>query len=79
MTSFDAYADYQQRRGSSTAWTWEHQAMTGARMVPIVAMRERMHAAHRRPILARCRAHPPETTIFIAVCACCSSAAGHFS
>ncbi len=34
VTSFAAYADYQERRGSNTAWTWEHQAMTRARMVP---------------------------------------------
>ncbi|MFO1178532.1 MAG: bifunctional [glutamate--ammonia ligase]-adenylyl-L-tyrosine phosphorylase/[glutamate--ammonia-ligase] adenylyltransferase [Ottowia sp.] len=34
VTSFGAYADYQQQRGSNTAWTWEHQAMTRARMVP---------------------------------------------
>lgn len=34
VTRFDAYADYQQRRGSNTAWTWEHQAITRARMVP---------------------------------------------
>ena len=34
VTRFDAYADYQQQRGSNTAWTWEHQAMTRARMVP---------------------------------------------
>lgn len=34
VTSFDAYADYQQNRGSNTAWTWEHQAMTRARMIP---------------------------------------------
>lgn len=33
VTTFDAYADYQQRRGSNTAWTWEHQAMTRARFV----------------------------------------------
>ena len=75
VTSFDAYANYQQRRGSNTAWTWEHQAMTRARFVlgsealqarfdavreavitserdraalhdEIVAMRERMRAAH---------------------------------
>ncbi|MDB5881861.1 MAG: glutamate-ammonia-ligase adenylyltransferase (Glutamine-synthetase adenylyltransferase)-like protein, partial [Ramlibacter sp.] len=31
ITTFDAYANYQQRRGSNTAWTWEHQAMTRAR------------------------------------------------
>jgi glutamate-ammonia-ligase adenylyltransferase len=75
VTSFDAYANYQQRRGSNTAWTWEHQAMTRARFVmgsealksrfdavreavitserdpmalrdEIVAMRERVRAAH---------------------------------
>lgn len=30
---FEAFADYQQQRGSNTAWTWEHQAMTRARFV----------------------------------------------
>jgi glutamate-ammonia-ligase adenylyltransferase len=33
VTTFDAYANYQQQRGSNTAWTWEHQAMTRARFV----------------------------------------------
>lgn len=33
VTSFQSYADYQQQRGSNTAWTWEHQAMTRARFV----------------------------------------------
>ena len=33
VTSFDSYANYQQQRGSNTAWTWEHQAMTRARFV----------------------------------------------
>ena len=33
VTSFSAYANYQQQRGSNTAWTWEHQAMTRARFV----------------------------------------------
>ena len=33
VTSFAAYANYQQQRGSNTAWTWEHQAMTRARFV----------------------------------------------
>ncbi|MEX1166333.1 MAG: bifunctional [glutamate--ammonia ligase]-adenylyl-L-tyrosine phosphorylase/[glutamate--ammonia-ligase] adenylyltransferase [Hydrogenophaga sp.] len=31
VTSFEAYAAYQSQRGSNTAWTWEHQAMTRAR------------------------------------------------
>jgi glutamate-ammonia-ligase adenylyltransferase len=33
ITSFASYANYQQQRGSNTAWTWEHQAMTRARWV----------------------------------------------
>jgi glutamate-ammonia-ligase adenylyltransferase len=33
ITTFSAYANYQQQRGSNTAWTWEHQAMTRARFV----------------------------------------------
>jgi glutamate-ammonia-ligase adenylyltransferase len=33
ITTFDAYSKYQQGRGSNTAWTWEHQAMTRARFV----------------------------------------------
>jgi glutamate-ammonia-ligase adenylyltransferase len=33
ITTFEAYGDYQQGRGSNTAWTWEHQAMTRARFV----------------------------------------------
>jgi glutamate-ammonia-ligase adenylyltransferase len=33
ITSFMSYANYQQQRGSNTAWTWEHQAMTRARCV----------------------------------------------
>ena len=31
VTSLEAFADYQTQRGSNTAWTWEHQAMTRAR------------------------------------------------
>jgi glutamate-ammonia-ligase adenylyltransferase len=33
VTSFESYSKYQQQRGSNTAWTWEHQAMTRARCV----------------------------------------------
>jgi glutamate-ammonia-ligase adenylyltransferase len=33
VTTFSAFEDYQQQRGSNTAWTWEHQAMTRARFV----------------------------------------------
>ncbi|MGZ5181020.1 MAG: bifunctional [glutamate--ammonia ligase]-adenylyl-L-tyrosine phosphorylase/[glutamate--ammonia-ligase] adenylyltransferase [Ramlibacter sp.] len=33
VTTFAAYEKYQLGRGSNTAWTWEHQAMTRARCV----------------------------------------------
>jgi glutamate-ammonia-ligase adenylyltransferase len=33
ITTFEGFANYQQQRGSNTAWTWEHQAMTRARFV----------------------------------------------
>jgi glutamate-ammonia-ligase adenylyltransferase len=33
VTSFTAFENYQRGRGSNTAWTWEHQAMTRARCV----------------------------------------------
>ncbi|RYF80661.1 MAG: bifunctional [glutamate--ammonia ligase]-adenylyl-L-tyrosine phosphorylase/[glutamate--ammonia-ligase] adenylyltransferase [Comamonadaceae bacterium] len=41
-TTFEAYEKYQLGRGSNTAWTWEHQAMTRARCVlgePALAQR----------------------------------------
>jgi glutamate-ammonia-ligase adenylyltransferase len=40
---FQAYADYQQQRGSNTAWTWEHQAITRARLIidPRASLAER--------------------------------------
>jgi len=31
VSDFDAFFTYQTQRGSNTAWTWEHQAMTRAR------------------------------------------------
>ena len=34
VTSFDAFERYQLQRGTNTAWTWEHQAMTRSRFVP---------------------------------------------
>lgn len=33
VSPFEAFADYQLQRGSNTAWTWEHQAITRARLV----------------------------------------------
>ncbi len=53
ITSFDAYANYQQQRGSNTAWTWEHQAMTRARCVlGDAALRERFDAVRLAVITA---------------------------
>ena len=31
VTSYHSFDDYQRQRGSNTAWTWEHQALTRAR------------------------------------------------
>jgi glutamate-ammonia-ligase adenylyltransferase len=51
ITSFDSYANYQQQRGSNTAWTWEHQAMTRARCVlGDAAMRQRFDAVREAVI-----------------------------
>lgn len=51
VTSFEAYANYQQQRGSNTAWTWEHQAMTRARCVlGSPALRERFDEVRRAVI-----------------------------
>lgn len=33
VSTFNAFENYQRGRGSNTAWTWEHQAMTRARFV----------------------------------------------
>ena len=53
ITTFDAYAKYQQRRGSNTAWTWEHQAMTRARFVlGEAAMKQRFDAVREAVITA---------------------------
>ena len=51
ITTFEAYANYQQRRGSNTAWTWEHQAMTRARFVlGEESLRERFDAVREAVI-----------------------------
>ncbi len=53
ITTFDAYANYQQQRGSNTAWTWEHQAMTRARfVVGDAALRARFDAIRQSVIAA---------------------------
>ena len=51
ITPFEAYANYQQRRGSNTAWTWEHQAMTRARFVlGSASLRQRFDEVRRAVI-----------------------------
>ena len=53
VTHFDAFATYQGQRGSNTAWTWEHQAMTRARLVlGTDAMRLRFDAIRQSVITA---------------------------
>ena len=53
ITTFDAYVNYQQRRGSNTAWTWEHQAMTRARFVAgMESLREPFDAVRQAVITA---------------------------
>ncbi|WP_029527107.1 bifunctional [glutamate--ammonia ligase]-adenylyl-L-tyrosine phosphorylase/[glutamate--ammonia-ligase] adenylyltransferase [Polaromonas glacialis] len=53
VTPFEAYANYQQRRGSNTAWTWEHQAMTRARFVlGSASLRQRFDEVRRAVITA---------------------------
>lgn len=52
VTSIDAFERYQAGRGSNTAWTWEHQALTRARFAagaPAVAPR---FEATRRAVLS---------------------------
>ena len=53
ITTFDSYAAYQQQRGSNTAWTWEHQAMTRARFcLGDEALRQRFDAVREAVITA---------------------------
>jgi glutamate-ammonia-ligase adenylyltransferase len=53
VTSFASYSAYQQQRGSNTAWTWEHQAMTRARCVlGDASLRQRFDAVRLRVITA---------------------------
>ena len=53
ITPFEAYANYQQQRGSNTAWTWEHQAMTRARFVlGEASLRQRFDEVRRAVITA---------------------------
>lgn len=54
ITSFDSYANYQQQRGSNTAWTWEHQAMTRARcLVGTPVMQQRFDTIRTSVLTAK--------------------------
>ena len=53
VTSLEAFADYQTQRGSNTAWTWEHQAMTRARSCSgETSLREKLEAVRMQVINA---------------------------
>ncbi|MFZ2737298.1 MAG: bifunctional [glutamate--ammonia ligase]-adenylyl-L-tyrosine phosphorylase/[glutamate--ammonia-ligase] adenylyltransferase [Burkholderiaceae bacterium] len=53
VSSFQAFANYQQQRGSNSAWTWEHQAMTRARCVlGASSLRQRFDAVRRAVIVS---------------------------
>jgi [glutamine synthetase] adenylyltransferase / [glutamine synthetase]-adenylyl-L-tyrosine phosphorylase len=53
VTSLEAYQRYQAGRGSNTAWTWEHQALTRARFAAgAVAVAEPFEATRRTVLIA---------------------------
>ena len=51
VTSIDAFETYQAGRGSNTAWTWEHQALTRARFAAGAAGIAPRFEATRRAVL----------------------------
>ncbi len=53
VTSIDAFERYQAGRGSNTAWTWEHQALTRARFCAGTAELAPRFEAVRRGVLVR--------------------------
>ncbi len=55
VTSIDAFERYQQGRGSNTAWTWEHQAITRARWCAGLATLAQRVEAVRRGVLTATR------------------------
>ncbi|MFO1288723.1 MAG: bifunctional [glutamate--ammonia ligase]-adenylyl-L-tyrosine phosphorylase/[glutamate--ammonia-ligase] adenylyltransferase, partial [Rubrivivax sp.] len=59
VTTVDAYERYQVGRGSNTAWTWEHQALTRARFAAGPAPVAARFEATRRAVLAAPRELPP--------------------
>jgi len=52
VTSMSAFAQYQRGRGSNTAWTWEHQALTRARYCAGTRTLANRIEAVRREVLA---------------------------
>jgi glutamate-ammonia-ligase adenylyltransferase len=53
VTSISAFEQYQRGRGSNTAWTWEHQALTRARCCAgPPALAERIEAVRREVLSA---------------------------
>jgi len=53
VTSLTSFENYQEGRGSNTAWTWEHQAITRARFCAGDArLAERIDAARRHVLTA---------------------------
>jgi [glutamine synthetase] adenylyltransferase / [glutamine synthetase]-adenylyl-L-tyrosine phosphorylase len=52
VTSISAFENYQSGRGSNTAWTWEHQALTRARFAAGARAIEPRFEAARRAVLA---------------------------
>jgi len=55
VTSIDAFERYQDGRGSNTAWTWEHQALTRARFAAGCARVAPRFEATRRAVLTATR------------------------
>ncbi len=53
VTTIDSFDNYQRGRGSNTAWTWEHQALTRARFAAgAPALAERFEATRRAVLCA---------------------------
>ena len=57
VTSIDAFERYQVGRGSNTAWTWEHQALTRARFAAGPPSAQARFEATRRTVLTAARDH----------------------
>jgi [glutamine synthetase] adenylyltransferase / [glutamine synthetase]-adenylyl-L-tyrosine phosphorylase len=55
VTSLTAFSDYQTQRGSNTAWTWEHQAMTRARCVLGSSVMQQAFESVRQAVLVASR------------------------